>query len=222
MKTINSKIIWCTVFLWSTISGLTPVLKQSTQSDNLTDKWELAMMKERTSIYVRNVNVDGEELRETKAVKHIDAPLTAVIREMQGSNEIWYCLGMVETVNDLEVSDDGSTWSGYMLIDLPWPLGKQDLVMCTKYHSETASKVRIESRSCSGGIPEKRRVKRMTHFRSTWILEAVDSHSTQLTYIAQAKGKSKAPRWIVDPIVHNNLVDMLVCIEGRSQEIALR
>ena len=187
------------------------------QDPEHTTEWEQRKSEDGISIYTRKLNNRHAEWRETKAAMTTNQPLGNCIEILAGTCKIWESLPQMQSTEELDVGADGKFWVSYLVFDMPWPLKKQDLIVKCNLTWDMEHEVYLISLlSAPEYIPRKKGVKRIEHFDGTWSLQQSDLNVTQVEYVAAAAGKSPLPRWVTEPIVHNNLIKLMSNLRDAS------
>jgi len=100
-------------------------------------------------------------------------------------------------------------WINYIKYDMPAIMDDQECCLLYRLHSSFSQQQNIcvisfESTLCPL-FPVNSDVTRITGVRGRWILEQLSNENMKVTYIISSDKSSNIPRFISDPIVHNNL-----------------
>jgi hypothetical protein len=106
-------------------------------------------------------------------------------------------------------SANENSWISYVLYDLPWPVGDQDL--CLQYTmkaSPNVTEVLFQSVT-SNQFPVMKGAGRISGTRGKWLFEKNGKEKMKVTYIVSANRNSKLPRVITDPLVRDNMIESM-------------
>jgi len=183
------------------------------------EHWQSVKKKDGVTVSRRTLILNGLESRETKVSTHMDLSLESIIGTLSGNSDIWATLGPMRGVQDFNVNSDKSFWNSYVVIDMPWPIKNQDLVIQSRIAPDNNGNIRrIEVEGVPDLIPEENRLTRIQYYKCVWLLEAIDKNTTHVQCISTSQGKPKFPRWITDPIVYKNLITLLENLRVMSAE----
>lgn len=213
------KILLTMTMLLTMASGL--MLKFYAQDSDLSgnaDDWYRVKTHVGIKVSMRSIEVGKEERRISKASTYMDQPYASIVRVLVGNSDVWARLNRMQEVYNFNVSVDKSYWNSYCLFDMPWPFKNQDLVIQAQYFpGYDGCSSRIEITGVPDLLPLKQGVVRVRIFKSAWLLEEVDDHTTHVQYIGIGEGQSFLPRWITDPIVQKNLIALLENLREMSE-----
>jgi hypothetical protein len=162
------------------------------------------------SLYERWICGDkGNKVRELKCVFTVESDITSITRLLTDQSR-----GTQWNSNTLRYkilrTGNAATWTAYIRYDIPWPFNDQDC--CLLYHFKRlamdadAQGAVITFKSISDprfSIAEE--TDRITGIRGKWLLEPRGKGQTKITYLITTERSQNIPRWISDPIIHNNL-----------------
>jgi hypothetical protein len=161
---------------------------------SLYEKWIIAM--------------NGEQARELKMVFYVKATPSEAVQLLkdQGKGKDWN--PSADTYKVLP-SANNNYWVGYLRYDIPWPVGDQDA--CLAYTmKETANATEISFQTTEhASFPLKKGVGRINGTRGKWLLEKNNNGLMRVTYTVSANRNSKLPKFITDPIIHDNLMESM-------------
>ena len=196
---------------------INPVHAQETEIYQ--EQWQQVKEKGVVTISRRTLFLNGLESRETKASTQMDISLESIFQALSGNSNIWATLGPMRGVHDFNITDDKSFWNSYVVIDMPWPLKNQDLVIQSRFAPEKDGNIRcIVVEGVPDLIPEKKGLARIQYYKCVWMIEAIDKNTTHVKFISTSQGKPKFPRWITDPIVYKSLITLLENLRVMSEE----
>ena len=174
------------------------------------DNWDRVKTHDDIIISMRSIQVGDSERRVSKASVYMDQPYESILQILVGNSDIWTTLNRMQEVYDFNVSADQRFWNSYCLFDMPWPFKNQDLVIqCHYIPGFDGCSARIEIIGVPDLLPTKNGIVRVRKFKSVWLLEEIDSHTTHVQYVGIGEGQSFLPRWVTDPIVQRNLIALL-------------
>ncbi len=154
-----------------------------------------------------------EKVREIKAVFLVRASRAGIVSLLKDPVK-----GREWNVNAKEYRvlplPEGDRWISYIQYDIPWPFDNQD---CCLFFQRTDSGVTFQSVRHSA-FPEKDGIMRLTGTKGKWVLENMHSGNVKVTYFITTDRSRKIPRWVSDPIVHNNLVQTMTKFKTLAEQ----
>ncbi|MBO9154013.1 hypothetical protein ACFOTA_17475 [Chitinophaga sp. GCM10012297] len=203
MKSIIIIVIMSAVFIQPLFAGKLPAedFKFVKQSNNvfLYERWIAAG--------------NDEKVREIKAVFLVRASRNSLISLLKDPVK-----GRDWNVNAKEYRvlplPEGNRWISYIQYDIPWPFDNQDC--CLSFQS-SESEVTFQSTRHSA-FPEKDGIMRLTGTKGKWVLENMHSGNVKVTYFITTDRSRKIPRWVSDPIVHNNLIKTMTRFKTLAEQ----
>lgn len=160
------------------------------------------------SLYERWIlNDEGEQVRELKAVFLVKTDINSVTRLLTDQKK-----GAEWNRNILSYrvlrGQDPASWTTYISYDIPWPFDNQDCLL--QYQLEkrgTAGKpTEITFRSTvASGFPVAADLDRITGVRGKWLMTKEENGMLRITYLITTNRNKQIPRWVSDPIIHNNV-----------------
>lgn len=98
-------------------------------------------------------------------------------------------------------------WMVYIQYDIPWPMNDLDCLLTYRFEKDpfdrNLTRITFESIE-SDRFPVVKDVTRITGTKGKWLLED-QGKSLKVTYLITTDRSKKIPRWISDPVVHENL-----------------
>lgn len=170
--------------------------------------FELVKADRNISLYERWVKHNGNTVRELKAdffVKAASAQDVVALLKNPAKGPRWNTNAksykIAYTTND-------AVWLTYVRYKIPWPMDDQD---CSLKYS--FNKRDLNNPVCNiyfeGILTEKfpvvKNVTRITGTRGKWVVEKVNNGSLKITYQIVTDKSASVPRWVSDPIIHDNL-----------------
>ncbi|WP_114791719.1 hypothetical protein U0035_17635 [Niabella yanshanensis] len=170
--------------------------------------FELIKAERNIALYERWVKHNGHTVRELKAdftVKAASAQDVVALLKNPAKGPRWNTNArnykIAYTSND-------AVWLTYVRYKIPWPMDDQDCSL--KYSFNTSD---LNSQVCNiyfEGIytekfPVVKNVTRITGTRGKWVVEKAKNGSLKITYQIVTDKSASVPRWVSDPIIHDNL-----------------
>lgn len=162
------------------------------------------------SLYEKWVTaMNGEKAREIKAVFYAHAKpadAVALLKDQSKALEWNPNAGEYKVV----VSANPNSWLNYVIYDIPWPVGDQDL--CLQYsmkQSGTVTEVVFQGTDHKS-FPVKSGVGRISGTKGKWVFEQQTNGLMKITYTISTNRNSKLPKFITDPIIHDNMMESMV------------
>lgn len=173
-----------------------------------TSEFKLVKQNKAITLYERWIpGAGGENVREIKAVFLVKAGVPAVIGLFKDQSR-----GMQWNTNasDYKIASqaDEQHWITYIRYNIPWPMDDQDCCLLYQYHNlsgaTNAAEVIFES-TADSRFPLPDKTTRITGTRGKWIMEPATGGQIKITYMVTTDRSKKVPRWVSDPIIHDNL-----------------
>jgi hypothetical protein len=152
--------------------------------------------------------INGEKTREIKAVFFVEstpAQAVALLRDQTKAMEWNPSAEVFKVIN----GTNDNNWISYIRYDIPWPVGDQDC--CLQYTVRTTgSTTEVSFQSTTHSMfPVKNKVGRIEGTRGKWVFEKSDNSKMKITYIISTNKNTKIPKFIVDPIIHDNMMESM-------------
>jgi hypothetical protein len=93
---------------------------------------------------------------------------------------------------------------------IPWPLNNQDCII--KFEvlpSSSVKRTEIRLTGVPNYLKEYKNVTRISDMEGSWILNYKGIKSTSVEYYTFSKQKPIYPRWLIDPIMRNNMISTM-------------
>ncbi|MBL7718835.1 MAG: hypothetical protein JNL72_08365 [Flavipsychrobacter sp.] len=170
--------------------------------------YKLVKKDDGVSLYEKWITaMNGEQARELKVVFVVNAsPAQALaLLKDQSKGPEWNPQADVFRI----IPATESSWVSYVRYDIPWPVGDQDC--CLQYTVKPApgaTEVHFQSTTHSL-FPVKSGVGRIAGTRGKWVLENSGGKQTKVTYTITANRNNKLPKFITDPIIHDNMLESM-------------
>ncbi|HEY9256704.1 START domain-containing protein [Chitinophaga sp.] len=173
-----------------------------------TSDFKLVKQDNAIALYERWIpGAAGENVREIKAVFVVKAAVPAVVGLFKNQAR-----GMEWNTNasdyKIAAASDLQHWITYIKYDIPWPMDDQDCCLLYQYHElgaeGRAAEIIFESTD-DGRFPVGSKTTRITGTRGKWIMEPAARGQMKITYMVTTDRSRKIPRWVSDPIIHDNL-----------------
>jgi len=195
--------------------GATPILPPSTLDLN---DFEYVREKGSVKLYERWYEVEGgEKVRELKAEFSVDVDSESMLKLLKNTSR---ASNWMQRLDEFELVDNrGGSWVNYVHYNIPWPLDDQDVVLrYRKSNVDGALLVTFVSDS-HDSYPSKRGITRMQGVSGSWLFQPTDGDETRVTYKITTRNKSSFPRWIIDPLVQDNLLDTMNAFCAQAKEL---
>jgi len=90
----------------------------------------------------------------------------------------------------------------YTETSLPWPIKPRDAVVRMKLYYDPKSKTyRVQSINEPKGLPEKKGLIRIQHYKASWEVKPVESKKIAITYFLEVDPAGSLPAWVVNMFV---------------------
>lgn len=200
--------IFITTLLICTVLFANPILNS-----------EFKFIKKEGGIYLYERWITGAkngQVRELKSVFVAKSSVAGVVALLKNQalgtqwNKNAQSYKIIESYNPDE-------WINYICYDMPAFFDDQDC--CLRYQvpdisTATPEILVIPFQSIRSNLfPEKQGVRRITGVRGKWIIEQQNDH-LKITYLISSDRSTSVPRFIADPIIHQNLIKSMTSFKS--------
>ncbi|MFK7935978.1 MAG: START domain-containing protein [Saprospiraceae bacterium] len=137
-------------------------------------------------------------IKELKLTMYFDAKMSTIVAALNDIPEIpnWVYKTtesrLVKRVSDTE-------YYYYNLLDFPWPLSDRDMVLHSKFHQDSKTKIaKSISKGKIGYVDEREDAVRMTDVKIEWIFYPTKEGRIKLEYYLSSNPEGAIPAWIVN------------------------
>jgi hypothetical protein len=160
-------------------------------------------------LYERWITGDkGESVRELKAEFFVKSNTENVIALLKNQPEGTKCNRNASAYKIANTFNDAQ-WINYIKYDMPAIMDDQECCLLYQLPSSFSQQQNVHIISFESTLsplfPVSSDVTRITGVRGQWILEQLSNENMKVTYIISSDKSSNIPRFISDPIIHNNL-----------------
>ncbi len=188
------------------------VLVGSLYANSLRAEEYILVKKEKyAALYERWINrTDGERVREIRGVFTARTNMASVLALLKNQSAGVHWNKNASAYKVLVTGRD--SWINYIQYDLPFPMDDQDC--CVMYRAQPLTpgmprcEITFESTTVAA-FPVPADTKRITGIQGKWILEQQANQTIKITYQIATDRNRKIPRWMSDPIVHDNVFRMM-------------
>lgn len=170
--------------------------------------FELVKAERNISLYERWVKHNGNNVRELKAdfiVKAASAADVVALLKNPAQGARWNANAKKYKI---AYTGNDAVWLAYIRYKIPWPMDDQD---CSLQYSFNRSD--LDGRVCvisfrgvdTHKFPVEKNVTRITGTSGKWVVEKINNGDIKITYQIVTDKSATVPRWISDPIIHDNL-----------------
>lgn len=184
----------------------------NTQNDG---SFKLVKQNDVVSLYERwFVNANGEHVRELKAVFTVQSSIskiTSLLADARKGTE-WNM-----NAKEYKIHATGTSWITYTRYGVPWPFGDQDC--CLRYSiknypvNNEYAEIDFESTQHEN-YPVQKGITRITGAKGKWQMHALGKQGVKITYMVSSNRNTKLPRWISDPVIHNNIFNTMAAFKS--------
>ena len=171
------------------------------------DDFKLVKKEQSIALYERWVEHNGETVRELKAVfRAAPATLESFTNLLRDSEKgvAWNANAKMYKVLP------GATphsWQVYLQYEMPWPFKDLDGLLSYRLRKDPGNSGLTEivfQSAESSNYPVPTGFNRITGTEGKWIIREQEA-GLEITYLIKTDRSNHVPRWITDPIVHENL-----------------
>lgn len=183
-----------------------------------TEKNNFNLLKKENGIALlsREIQLEnGSNVRQLK-VEYIAETNSSKVVELirnEASAKTW-----MKGVEDLKILKraDEYNWITYMEYNLPWPFQNQDCIL--NYTMQSTGPVQVIHFKCNPSYkPVYTGIERIQHMEGTWKIISISDKKCKVEYQIHTEQKAKFPRWVQDPVVHENLLSSMKAMKGMLQ-----
>lgn len=171
-----------------------------------TSEFKLVKQDNAISLYERWIpGAGGENVREIKAIFLVKCAVPAVIGlfKDQAHGRDW---NTNASEYRIAAAPDPRHWITYIKYDIPWPVDDQDCCLLYRYQEIPGDAAEVVFESITDHrFPLYNKTTRITGTRGKWIIAPSGEGQLQITYMVTTDRSKKIPRWVSDPIIHDNL-----------------
>ena len=117
------------------------------------------------------------------------------------------------------VLQSNNSWITYIRYRIPWPFDDQDI--CMQYHitpgNISTHEVHFQSVT-SEHFPVNKNVTRVAGAKGKWAFKKGADGKIQIVYTIATEKSAQVPKWVSDPLVHNNLLDAMDALRKIVEE----
>ncbi|NLR58347.1 hypothetical protein HGH93_09575 [Chitinophaga polysaccharea] len=180
-----------------------------------TSDFKLVKQNDAIALYERWIpGADGENVREIKAIFLVKTAVPAVVRlfKDQAKGRQWNT-----NASDYKIAStpEAGRWITYIRYAIPWPMDDQDCCLLYMYQPTAGNQAEINFESTSDHrFPLSNKITRITGTRGKWMMESAGNGQLKITYFVTTDRSKKIPRWVSDPIIHDNLFKTMTKFKG--------
>lgn len=174
--------------------------------------FKLVKREKSISVYERWVDYHGHSVRELKvdfiARKGEAAKVIALLKD-PSKGSTWNANAKSFRI---ALTGNETLWYNYVRYDIPWPLSDQDCSLKYYYNKNELQRstctIYFES-AASSPFPVVKEVTRLTGTKGKWTIEKNPDGSLKISYQIITDKSSSVPRWLSDPIIHDNVISTM-------------
>lgn len=168
--------------------------------------WQKVLQEEGITLFLQDiVTSQKNEVRQSKAVFVIEAPIDRICRSLSSSEDIKHWFAGASSSKEL-MRKHNEAWKAEVVFSLPWPLNKRYLH--AQFYAQTLPNGNYAIYLCDAGELEGEGIQ-LRHFYGKWELKSVDEHRTFLSYTSFSESPAKVPRFIMDPVIQRSIMDSM-------------
>ncbi|HSG67099.1 MAG TPA: hypothetical protein VK994_00235, partial [Bacteroidales bacterium] len=182
---------------------------------------DFRILKSRNGIdlYYRWMDMPGgNRVRQMKAVLNVDANTEDVITLLKDEERALHWISSAEKFQHLDTASLDE-WVSYIQFSVPWPLADQDCILEFTRKVKANGEVLVEFKCNPGYITEVDGMKRMTDINGCFVLKPCDKGDCILECYFLSSKASVIPRWITEPIITGNILNMMEALRDELNEV---
>ena len=185
---IRQRLFWIAIIVLLLTSGV-----------SAQENWNL--VKEEAGITVYTKTESGSKYKAFKAEMQVSCKIENIIEVLKNSYSINNWIVNCKGVKLLKTEDNDQYY--YIETSLPLPFQNRDMV----YHFQYIQINSEQDRVIVTGIPEyiqpKQGIVRMVKADGYWLLTAIDTDKTAVTYQMHVEPGGLIPAWLANPFIKN-------------------
>jgi hypothetical protein len=186
------------------------MLSRGTHEKNQNTDFVLIKKDKNISIYEKWIKVDNtRSARQLKVEFMVNASIEKVVSVIKDVKNTIQWMKSAKTYYLLKKIDQNN-WYSYVQFSIPWPLNNQDCII--KFEvlpSSSVKRTEIRLTGVPNYLKEYKNVTRISDMEGSWILNYKGIKSTSVEYYTFSKQKPIYPRWLIDPIMRNNMISTM-------------
>ena len=185
-------------------SGFTPVSDWETKRESGNVKLQYRWVKDQ----------DDQEYREFRAELTISSSLPSFLRNINEEKRIAQWTARSKACKVYDKTAGG--WITYTLFDIPWPFTQQDLVLKHTLHYENGNLI-VTLKPLPDYLPRQKDVTRLDEYNGYWKIIPEGTDHIQVEFYYLSTKKPVLPRFIMDPILQNMLMESFTKLIALSE-----
>src|SRR5664280_1565911 len=181
-------------FFWIAIKLLLLTFSASAQIN-----WNL--VKEEAGIKVYTKTESGSKYKAFKAEMQVSCKIENIIEVLKNSYSINNWIVNCKGVKLLKTEDNDQYY--YIETSLPLPFQNRDMVYHFQYIQINSEQVRVIVTGIPEYIQPKQGIVRMVKADGYWLLTAIDTDKTAVTYQMHVEPGGLIPAWLANPFIKN-------------------
>lgn len=158
------------------------------------------------SIYEKWIKVDDSRYaRQLKVEFMVNASVEKIISVIRDDTNTTQWMKSAKNYYNLKKLDKNN-WYSYVEFSVPWPLNNQDCIIKYEILPAVTDKIEIRLTGLPYYLQQYKNIERIMHMEGKWILFSQGVKGTKIEYYSFSNQKPKYPRWVIAPIMQNNLM----------------
>lgn len=198
------------------------VFQPATTARHKADEFRLLKRRHAIALYERWIRHNGNEVRELKAEFTARTDKAENLVRLLKNESLGLEWNSDARIYEVVEGKEPDAWLLYLQYDIPWPLDDYDCLLAYRYEETPGNGILAEisfKSITSDRFPVSGSVSRITGIQGKWVLEE-QAGCLKVTYLLATDRNEKVPRWVADPIVHDNMFKTMTkfrnCLEARN------
>ena len=154
---------------------------------------------------------EGKSVRQMKAVLEIDGCANDVLNLLKDENRALNWIPAAEEFRHLTVTSD-TEWASYIQFAIPWPFADQDCILAYAARWESDGSLVIDFECKPEYIDPVDGITRMKDIVGSFVIRPEEKGRCVMECYFLSKKASRIPKWITEPIITGNILNLVGAI----------
>ena len=184
----------------------------ASKAENPNPEFEFLKQRDGIDLYYRWMEMPGgKSVRQMKAVLELDGCANDVLNLLKDESRALDWIPSAEQFRHLTTTD-GTEWASYIQFSVPWPFADQDCIMAYSAHWEADSSLVIDFECKPEFIDPVDGITRMKDIVGSFVIKPGEKGRCAMECYFLSKKASRIPKWITEPIVTGNILNLVNAI----------
>ena len=184
----------------------------ATKAENPGPEFEFLKERDGIDLFYRWMEMpEGKSVRQMKAVLEINACAKDVLNLLKDESRALDWIPSAEQFRHLTATS-GDEWASYIQFAIPWPFADQDCILAYAAHWETDGSLVIDFECKPEFADPVDGITRMKDIVGSFVIRPGENGRCVMECYFLSKKASKIPRWITEPIITGNILNLVGAI----------